>query len=64
MAPRTVPVTREELTTRRERILAGLGVTRDEFESRIEAGALLGDEWYAAEDLEEIAFLLGDDGRD
>lgn len=52
------------MTARRERILAGLGVTREEFESRIEAGSLLGDEWHAAEDLEEIAFLLGDDERD
>lgn len=61
MTPRTVAVTREELTARRGRILASLGVTREEFDSRVKAGSLLGDEWYAAEDLEEIAFLLGDD---
>lgn len=61
MTPRTVPVTRDELTARRGRILASLGVTREEFDRRVEAGSLLGDEWYAAEDLEEIAFLLGDD---
>lgn len=61
MAPRTVSVTREELMERRERILAELGLTREEFESKVESGSLLGKEWYAAEDLEEITFLLGDD---
>ncbi|QOR70292.1 hypothetical protein IM660_17070 [Ruania alkalisoli] len=63
MSPRTITVTRDELLERREQILHHLGVDRRTFERRVAEGALVGDEWYAAQDLEEIAFLL-DDERD
>lgn len=58
---RTISVSRGALLARRESILRDLGVTRHEFEERARDGALTGDEWYLAEDLEEIAFLLDDD---
>ncbi|WP_159623038.1 hypothetical protein [Ruania rhizosphaerae] len=63
MSPRTITVTRDELLERREQILQHLGVDRRTFERRVAEGALVGDEWYAAQDREEIAFLL-DDERD
>ncbi|MFC7404296.1 hypothetical protein [Georgenia alba] len=60
MTPRTVPVSRDELVARRTKILDGLGTSLEEFSRRARAGSLSGDEWYAAEDLEEIGFLLAD----
>lgn len=61
MSPRTITVSREELVARREAILANLGMSLEEFQDRIERESLIGDEWYAAEDLDEIEFLLRDD---
>ena len=60
MAPRTITVSREELLERRGEILASLGMSLDEFQERVERESLIGDEWYAAEDLDEIEFLLCD----
>ncbi len=60
MAPRTITVSREELLERRGEILASLGMSLDEFQERVERESLIGDEWYAAEDLDEIEFLLRD----
>lgn len=60
MAPRTITVSREELLERRGEILASLGMSLDEFQERVERESIIGDEWYAAEDLDEIEFLLRD----
>jgi len=58
MTPRLVTVTREELLARQERVLERLGMPLEEFERLRETGTLVGDEWFAAEDLDEIEFLL------
>lgn len=52
--------TREALVAEREGLLRTLG--RDEASIRADAalGALAGDEWYALERLDAIAFLLGE----
>ncbi|MFT4228969.1 MAG: hypothetical protein QM602_01620 [Microbacterium sp.] len=52
--------TREALAAEREELLRALG--RDEASLRTDAalGALAGDEWYALERLDAIAFLLGE----
>ncbi|HSV66861.1 MAG TPA: hypothetical protein VLJ59_13245 [Mycobacteriales bacterium] len=55
-------VTREELLRRREAILARLGVEYDELARRAESYSLAGDEWSAWDRLQEIEFLLGDEG--
>lgn len=60
---RTISVSRDELLARRATIFRELGMTRRDFEDRARDGALTGDEWYLAEDLEEIAFLLDDDSQ-
>jgi len=49
-----------ELEARRGEILRRLGVTLDELTRRAESSSLVGDEWEAWEELEDIAFLLGD----
>lgn len=52
--------TREALVAERDELLRSLG--RDEHSLREDAvlGALSGDEWYALERLDAIAFLLGE----
>lgn len=52
--------TREALMAERDELLRTLG--RDEESLRADAprGALAGDEWYALERLDAIAFLLGE----
>lgn len=60
MAPRTVSVSRAELLARRQRVLARVGMTAEEFRKRVEAGALTPSDWDDAEDLEEVSFLLGE----
>jgi hypothetical protein len=52
--------TRAELEARREEILARLDVSLEELTRRVESSSLVGDEWEAWEELEDIAFLLGD----
>jgi len=53
-------VTREELLARRERILARLGMSYEEFLRRAEAYTLVGEEHDALDDLRDIEFLLGE----
>lgn len=53
-------LTREALVAEREALLRDL--RRDESSLRVDAslGALAGDEWYALERLDAVAFLLGE----
>lgn len=60
MAP-VVNVTRDQLIAQRDEILARLGLSMDEYVRRAEASELSGEEWEARDDLESIAFLLGED---
>ena len=57
---RVVEVSRRELEARRQVILDRLGTTYDELRERLEASALVGEEWDAWEELCDIDFLLGD----
>lgn len=50
----------DELRKRRATILEQLGVSIEEFRERAERYALVGDEHEAWEQLESIAFLLGE----
>jgi hypothetical protein len=59
MSP-VVTETRDSLIERRDAILAALGMTADEFDRLTETRTLTGDEWEAREELDEIAFLLGE----
>lgn len=60
MSP-VLTVTRDELVARRERVLAELGMTGEEFIEFAATHSLDGKEWEALEELESIAFLLGED---
>lgn len=60
MAP-VVIENREALVERRDAILRALGMTLDEFHALEVSRTLTGEEWDAREELDEIAFLLGDD---
>ena len=62
MAP-VIDVTRDKLLKRREELLADLGMNLDEFLELASTRTLSGDEWEAMEELDGIAFLLGDDGE-
>lgn len=53
-------LTDEQLRARREQILEKLGLSRDELRNRAMHYALVGDEYDAWEQLESIAFLLGE----
>lgn len=53
-------VTRSELEGRRGQILADLDLTLEQFTEVIETRSLTSDEWDAREELDEIAFLLGE----
>lgn len=53
-------LTDEQLRARREQILGKLGLSRDELRNRAMHYALVGDEYDAWEQLESIAFLLGE----
>ena len=53
-------VTRSELEGRRGQILADLDLTLEQFTEVIETRSLTIDEWDAREELDEIAFLLGE----
>lgn len=59
MSP-VVTVTRIELEARRDSLLADLGLTPEEFERLAATRTLTGDEFEVKEELEEIAFLLGE----
>lgn len=53
--------TRHGLQARRDAILKDLGMNYAEFRALAESRCLVGNEWDAQEELEEIAFLLGED---
>ncbi|GAT73655.1 hypothetical protein MHM582_2149 [Microbacterium sp. HM58-2] len=59
MAP-VIEVTPAELVARRESILTALGLSLDEYLARAARSELTGDEWEARDDLDTIAFLLGE----
>lgn len=57
---RVVAPSRDELEEKRRAILARLGLTYEAFRDRAEAGSLVGEEWEAWEELQDVAFLLGE----
>jgi hypothetical protein len=52
--------TREQVHAQRAEILDRLGVTADELARRAEAGELVGEEWLAWAEVEELGYLLGE----
>lgn len=50
--------TRAELEERKAAILRGLDLTADEFDAKIAKGGLVGEEWTASAEIEEIDYLL------
>ena len=54
-------VSREDLLARRQAILDRLGCSYPDLTGRAKARSLMGDEWSAWDELNEIDFLLGDD---
>ena len=52
--------TREEVAAQREQILAVVGLSADELARRAEAGELVGEEWLAWAEVEELGYLLGE----
>ena len=61
MAP-VIDVSRDDLIARRTEVLRRIELSESEFEHARETRSLSSDEWEAKEELEEIAFLLGDEG--
>jgi len=59
MSP-VITVTPDELENRRRALLAELGVSLDEFERLAATRTLTGREFDIREELDEIAFLLGE----
>lgn len=57
---RTDHPTREEVAAQRNEILNALGVTAEELGRRAEAGELVGEEWLAWAEVEELGYLLGE----
>lgn len=60
MSPLIVTETRDALEGRRTTILRELGMTLEEFHGVEATRTLSADEWEAREELNEIAFLLGE----
>jgi hypothetical protein len=60
---RVVEVSREELELRRKEVLDRLGISLQELAGKARAGSLVGDEWEAWQDLQDVGFLLGDSGE-
>jgi hypothetical protein len=58
----TVSLTDDELRARRKAILSKLGVSIAELHDRAKNYALVGDEYEAREELDSIAYLLGEPG--
>jgi hypothetical protein len=56
-----VEVSRHTLLERRARILERVGADLQEFTERARSFSLVGDEWDAWDQLQNISFLLGDD---
>jgi hypothetical protein len=50
-----------DLEARREEILKRLGTSYDDLAKKAEFRSLVGDEWAAWDELQEINFLIGDD---
>jgi hypothetical protein len=50
-----------ELVARRERILRDHGLSFEEFADRARSYTLIGEQWVAWNELQDIAYLLGDD---
>ena len=59
MAP-VIDVTEEQLLARREAILASIHMSAAEFDEARATRSLTGPEWDAREELDAIAFLLGE----
>lgn len=49
---------RKDLVKRRAEILRRLDLTADEFAAKVASGGLVGDEWTASAEIEEIDYLL------
>lgn len=49
---------RDELLGRRAAILRDLGLTEEELAAKVASGGLVGDEWSASAEIEEIEYLL------
>ncbi len=58
---RSVEVTREQLLDRRAELLAGADTTLADFMDRTRRSEIVGSEWELLDELEKIAFLLGED---
>lgn len=58
MSTRVRRVTEEDLVARRAEILAELGLTSEELEAKIVTGGLVGREWSAWSEIEDIDYLL------
>jgi hypothetical protein len=56
-----IDVTRDSLVERRRSILASLGLDEDGFREVEATRTLTGEEWEAKEELDAIAYLLGED---
>lgn len=50
--------TRAELEEHRAAILRALDLTAEEFAAKVASGGLVGDEWSASAEIEEIDYLL------
>lgn len=64
MATSVRTVTRSDLERRREEILNRLGMTYPEFRDVVDSQTLTGEELDAAEELDQIAYLLGEEHAD
>jgi RecA-family ATPase len=53
-------LTREDLVTRRDDVLRSVGLSSAELKERAESGGLVGAEWSAWEEIQEIEYLLSD----
>jgi hypothetical protein len=61
MSTKVRSVTEEELVARRAAILAELGLSSDELDLKVKTGGLVGHEWSAWSEIEDIDYLLGRD---
>lgn len=61
MSERVIRKSSQELIQWRDEILAGLGISGEELEKKVNARMATADERSAWETLRGIAFLLGDD---
>ncbi len=61
MSAPVVKVTREELLSERRELLKRLGISLEQLKERAATYSLSPEEWAAWDQIEEIAFLLGED---